>query len=246
MSDQRVAIVTGSAGGLGAACARALAEDGFALFLLDRDLEGLEATAADLRKDGHTVEVETCDLRDPDDVTRAIDAHARVGTLTALVNVAGIWSGGTVLDVTVEDWDLMHGVKLRGDFLTIKAAVPWLRNAGGGSIVNIGSMSGRTKSVQTAPSYVAANAGIIGLTMSVANQHAKDGIRVNCVAPGMIRTPMLDNYTDAELEAITKAIPLGHIAAPHQIASVVSFLVSDRASYVTGETINANGGMFMV
>lgn len=246
MSDQRVAIVTGAAGGLGAACARALAEDGFALFLLDRDRHGLEATARGLREHGHTVDIETCDLRNADDVLRAVDAHTRLGTLAALVNVAGIWSGGTVLDVTVEDWDLMHDVKLRGDFLMIKASVPWLQRAGGGAIVNIGSMSGRTKSVQTAPSYVAANAGIIGLTMSVANQHGKDGIRVNCVAPGMIRTPMLDNYSEAELEAITKAIPLGHISEPSQIADVVSFLVSNKASYITGETINANGGMFMV
>ncbi len=246
MSEPKVAIVTGAAGGLGGACAKALGDDGFALFLLDRDLDGLRATAERLRADGHTVDFEVSNLRDPEDVVRAVDAHSRLGTLGALVNVAGIWAGGTVADVSIDDWDAMHGIKLRGDFLMIKSALPWFLRAGGGAIVNISSMSGRTKSVQTAPSYVSANAGIIGLTMSVANQHAKDKIRVNCVAPGMIRTPMLDFYTEAQLEAIRQSIPLGYISDPSEIAAVVSFLISDKASYITGETINANGGMFMV
>lgn len=246
MKSRRVAIVTGSASGLGRTCALRLAADGFAPFLLDIDPGGLSETAEQIRADGRDVDLEVCNLRDADEVKHAIDAHARFGTLTALVNVAGVWDGGTVEDITVDDWDRMLDIKLRGDFLTIKAAVPWMREAGGGAVVNIGSMSGRTKSVATAPSYVAANAGIIGLTMSTANQHAKDRIRVNCVAPGMIRTPMLDNYSQAELDSLCKAIPLGYLAEPIEIANVVSFLVSDKASYITGETINANGGMFMV
>ncbi|MEZ3159490.1 SDR family NAD(P)-dependent oxidoreductase [Microbacterium sp. BWT-B31] len=246
MTERRVAIVTGAAGGLGRECARVLADDGYAVFLLDRNAEGLQRVADELAAAGAAVDFETCDLTDADDVARAIDAHSRLGSLGALINVAGVWAGGTVLDVSVDEWDQMLGVKLRGDFLTTKAAVPWLRDAGGGAIVNISSMSGRTKSVQTSPAYVSANAGIIGLTMSTANQHAKDGIRVNAIAPGMIRTPMLDNYTEAQLEAIRQSIPLGFIAEPSQIASVVSFLVSDKAAYITGETINANGGMFMM
>lgn len=246
MDTRRVAIVTGAASGLGRTCALVLAADGFSPFLLDIDATGLAETAQLIRDTGAEADIETCNLLEPDDVRRAVDAHARFGTLAALVNVAGIWNGGTVEDITVESWDRMVNIKLRGDFLTIKAAVPWMREAGGGAIVNIGSMSGRTKSVATAPSYVAANAGIIGLTMSTANQHAKDKIRVNCVAPGMIRTPMLDNYSAAELEALAKAIPLGYLSDPVEIANVVSFLVSDKSSYVTGETINANGGMFMV
>lgn len=246
MERQPVAIVTGAGSGLGRTCALTLASDGYATFLVDINGEGLETTAGLVREAGGQADYEVCDLRNPEDVTRAIDAHQRLGELAALVNVAGIWAGGTVEDVTVDQWDLMLDIKLRGDFLTIKAAVPWMRGNGGGAIVNIGSMSGRTKSVATAPSYVAANAGIIGLTMVTANQHAKDRIRVNCVAPGMIRTPMLDNYSEAELEALCKAIPLGYLSDPVEIANVVSFLVSDKSSYVTGETINVNGGMFMV
>ena len=246
MSTRRVAIVTGAGSGLGRTCAQVLAADGYSPFLIDIDPTGLSETAELIAAAGSEADTEVCDLRDAEDVRRAVDAHARFGTLAALINVAGVWYGGTVEDITVDDWDRMLDIKLSGDFLTIKAAVPWLREAGGGAVVNIGSMSGRTKSVATAPSYVAANAGIIGLTMSTANQHAKDRIRVNCVAPGMIRTPMLDNYSEAELDALRRAIPLGHLADPVEIANVVSFLVSDKASYVTGETINANGGMFMV
>lgn len=127
-----------------------------------------------------------------------------------------------------------------------RAAIPILVRNGGGAVVNIASMSGRTKSVLTAPNYVASNAGVIGLTMSLANQHARDGVRVNCVAPGMIQTPMLDAYTGEQLDAIRAAVPMGRFADPSEIASVVSFLTSDAASYVTGETVNVNGGMFMV
>ncbi len=137
-------------------------------------------------------------------------------------------------------------MKLRGAFLTCKAAIPIMIDNGGGAIVNIASMSGRTKSVATAPNYVASNAGLIGMTMTLAAQHARQNIRVNAVAPGVIETPMLQAYRAEQLDAIRAAVPLGRFAAPEEIAAVVSFLVSDKASYITGETINANGGMFMV
>ncbi|WP_162616386.1 SDR family NAD(P)-dependent oxidoreductase [Xylanimonas allomyrinae] len=246
MTTQRVAIVTGAAGGLGLAVAKQLGEDGYALFLLDRDADGLRASADVLRADGYTTDTEVCDLTDSASVARAVDAHTRLGTLKALANIAGIWARGRLAEVSVEDFDLLVGIKLRGDFLTIKSAIPWMQQNGGGAIVNISSMSGRTSSQQTSTSYVAANAGIIGLTMSAAKQYAVDNIRVNCIAPGMIDTPMMANYTPEELGAICREIPLGRLSDPSEIADVVSFLISEKASYITGETINANGGMFMV
>ncbi|NMO02326.1 SDR family oxidoreductase [Gordonia sp. TBRC 11910] len=246
MSASPLAIVTGAAAGLGAACARALAGDGFALCLLDRNESGLDAVAAELRESGSEVDVRVLDLLDADAVTSAIADHPGRDRLKALVNVAGLVQLGKVDTVSLADWDRLVGVKLRGDFVTCKAAIPVMAANGGGSIVNISSMSGRTKSVATAVNYVASNAGVIGLTMTLGAQNAPDGVRVNCIAPGMMQTPMLGAFSPEQLAGIEKAIPMGRFADPAEVASVASFLVSDKASYITGETINVNGGMFTI
>lgn len=244
--DRTLAVVTGAARGLGAACARTLAGDGFGVFLLDRDEEGLAQTAAELSGNGAEVHAKVIDLLDEHAATAAISQFSETRRIKTLVNVAGLISLGSATDITIEDWDRVVGVKLRGDFIMCRAVIPILAANGGGAIVNISSMSGRTKSVLTAPNYVASNSGVIGLTMTLAAQHAKQNIRVNAIAPGMIQTPLLEAYTAPQLEAIRSAIPMQRFADPAEIASVVSFLVSDKASYITGETINANGGMFMV
>ena len=246
MDERPLAIVTGAARGLGAACARALCDDGFAVCLLDRDAEGLDRAVAGIAASGGSAEAMVVDLLDEAAVPRAVGGHPARGRLKALVNAAGLISLGTIEDITVDDWDRVLGVKLRGAFLTCKAAIPIMAENGGGAIVNIASMSGRTKSVATAPNYVASNAGMIGLTMTLAAQHARQNVRVNAVAPGLIDTPMLHAYRAEQLDAIRATIPVGRFADPAEIAAVVSFLVSDKASYITGETINANGGMFMV
>lgn len=244
--EMPLAIVTGAAQGLGAACARALSADGYALCLLDRDEAGLTRTIAELEAAGGRAEAVVVDLLDERAVTDAISRHPDRRRLRALVNVAGLISMGTISDITIDDWDRVLGVKLRGDFLTCRAAIPIMAENGSGAIVNVASMSGRTKSVATAPNYVASNAGVIGFTMTLAAQHAKQNIRVNAIAPGMIETPMLKTFSAAQLDAIRNAIPMGRFADPAEIAAVVSFLVSDKASYITGETININGGMFMM
>lgn len=240
-----LAVVTGAASGLGAACARVLASDGYALCLLDRDVLGLERTASALRSMGCEVSVAAVDLLDAAAVTAAIEHHPERRRLRALVNAAGLVSMGSITDISLEDWDRVVDVKLRGDFVTCRAAIPIMAENGGGAIVNISSMSGRTKSAMTAPNYVASNAGVIGLTMTLAAQHAKQNIRVNGVAPGMIDTPMAKQFLPEQLKVIENGIPMGRLAAPEEIAAVVAFLISDKASYITGETINANGGMFM-
>src|SRR5690606_28015831 len=151
------AIVTGAAGGLGRACAVALAADGYALTLIDRDEVGLRATgdqlAATRRTDGE-VETLALDLLDESAVPSALGDPRRLATVRALVNCAGLVGFGPITSRTLADWDQMLGVKLRGDFLMCKAVIPALIAAGGGAIVNIGSMSGRTKSVTTSPDYV--------------------------------------------------------------------------------------------
>lgn len=246
VSEKPLAIVTGAAQGLGAQCARHLSADGFAVCLLDRDRAGLERVAAEIVDGGGEADILHVDLLDAPQVLRGIGEHPERRRLKALVNAAGIISLGTILDLSVEDWDLNINVKLRGQFLTCKAAIPSMMENGGGSIVNVSSMSGRTKSIFTAPNYVAANAGVIGLSMVLAAQHAAHGIRVNAVAPGLIDTPMLKAYSEQQIAAMRGAVPIGRFADTSEITSVISFLVSDKASYVTGQTININGGMFMM
>jgi NAD(P)-dependent dehydrogenase (short-subunit alcohol dehydrogenase family) len=246
MASQGTAVITGAAGGLGSACARALAADGYTLVLVDLDETRLAREVEAVSDAGGTARAVALDLLDEDAVASTLGSLPEAASITALVNVAGQVSLGRVQDIDVASWDRVVGVKLRGDFLTCKVIIPFIAANGGGGVVNVSSMSGRTKSLLSGPNYVAANGGVIALTMTLASQHAQDGIRVNCIAPGMIQTPMLSAYTDEQLEAIRKGIPMARFANPAEIAGVASFLLSDKASYITGETVNVNGGMFMV
>lgn len=249
MSDStngRLVVVTGAASGIGASCARTLAREGYIVGLLDRNEKGLNGIEEELRSEG--LECISCavDLLDDRATHAAVEKCAAAGTLAGLVNAAGVHSIGNALSITLEEWDRVVGIKLRGYFVTSRAVLPHLCRNGGGSIVNLASVSGRTKSMHGSPAYAASNAGVIGLTMTMAAQGAAHGIRINCVAPGLIETPMLDLYTTAQKDAMTAATPMKRTGRPDEIASVVSFLMSDKASFVTGETINANGGVFMV
>jgi 3-oxoacyl-[acyl-carrier protein] reductase len=239
----KTALVIGGGSGIGAAAAAALGSEGFALALLDRRQDALTNAGRELRQCGFPVEMYEADVTD---AAALDDVVARLESIGVLVNAAGILHLGTIADISEQDWDELLAVNLKGVFLTCKAVVPIMARAGGGAIVNVASQSGRTKSYFSAPDYVASKAGVIGLTMALASQHAKDGIRVNCVAPGLVETRMLDSYTPEQRQGMIDAIPLGRFARPEELASVIAFLATDRSSYVTGQTINVNGGGFML
>ena len=140
----------------------------------------------------------------------------------------------------------MLETNLKGAYLTCRAAVSAFLVSGGGTIVNIASQSGRTSSFYSAPNYVASKAGLIGLTMALAKQHAAQGIRVNCVAPGLVETSMIPMaYTEQQRESMIMSTPIGRFASPNEIANVISFLATEQSSYMTGQTLNVNGGSFM-
>lgn len=250
MNDNKtstVMIVTGAASGLGEACAKNLAAQGFCVALMDQDAQGLERVAADIALTGGKAQPLTLDLLDDVAISDAVCTVSALGAIRGLVNCAGVSSIGTALTLEHAEWDRVVGIKLRAAFVLSKAVLPHLIEAGGGSIVNISSASGRTKSIFASPAYAASNAGLIGLTMTMAAQSADKGVRVNCVAPGLIETPMIHRqYTPEQAAAMRAATPLRRGAQPEEIAEVVSFLLSDRASFITGETINANGGIFMM
>lgn len=243
----RVMVVTGAASGLGAACAENLAAQGFFVGLIDRNVEGLNSVAAKITGLGGQSSAISMDLLDDAAIEKAIEFLANCGRIRGLVNCAGIASIGTALDLDLSEWDRVTGIKLRAAFAISKAVLPHMIRAGGGAIVNISSASGRTKSIYASPAYAASNAGLIGLTMTMAAQSADKRVRVNCVAPGLIETPLMKyQYTAEQAAAMRAATPLRRGAQPEEIAEVVSFLLSDRASFITGETVNANGGIFMM
>lgn len=237
--------MTGGASGIGLATARLLAEGGEHVVLLDRDAERVAAEAEALAGTGAPAEGQAADVVDLSAIGRLIaELDARL-PLFGVVNAAGILQVGNVLDVSEDDWDRVLGVNLKGTYAVCKAAIPVLVRRGGGAIVNLSSVGGRTKSMHGAPNYVASKAGVIGLTMSLAAQHAASGVRVNCVAPGLIDTPMTADLSDERRAMSIAAIPLGRLGVAEDVAHVIVSLLSDGWSYVTGQTINVNGGLFM-
>lgn len=244
--NNRISVVCGGGSGIGLAAAQRLADGGNRIALLDVNDSALGAAAQLVARAG-AGEVFTfhVDVTDPDAVDAVATEIAEVGGATILVNAAGILQLGTIDQISVADWDRMLEINLKGVFLACKAFMPLIASGGGGAIVNVASQSGRTKSTFSAPNYVAAKAGVIGLTMVLANQAAIDGVRVNCVAPGVVETPMLSVYSADQRQRMTDAIPLGRFARPEEVADVIAYLASAHASYVTGQTINVNGGSFM-
>jgi NAD(P)-dependent dehydrogenase (short-subunit alcohol dehydrogenase family) len=243
--SERTILVTGGASGIGLATARVLAETGAGLVLADRDAAGVQAAAEGLRAEGAPAEARALDVTDSVAVRDLVEELDRRVRLKGVVNAAGILQMGTVADVADEDWERVLAVNLTGTFAVCKAAIPALARRGGGAIVNLASIGGRTRSHHSAPNYVASKAGVIGLTMSLAAQHAADGIRVNCVAPGVIDTPMTSVLSDEQRAASLAAIPAGRLGDAREVAHVIASLLSDGWSYVTGQTINVNGGLFM-
>jgi NAD(P)-dependent dehydrogenase (short-subunit alcohol dehydrogenase family) len=238
-------VVTGAAGGIGRAVAASLLGVDGTVVLVDRDESGLAAVAEDLAGQTATVLTRRLDIASAEAVADLADDLAADGPIAGLVNAAGVLQLGTIREVSEDDWDRVVGINLKSVFLMCRAFIPRMASGGGGAVVNLGSISGRTKSVFSAPNYVAAKAGVIGLTMVLAAQHAAEGVRVNCVAPGVVDTPMLEPYSDEQRAALRTMIPAGRFAEAREIGETVAYLLSEQSSYVTGQTLNVNGGQFM-
>jgi NAD(P)-dependent dehydrogenase (short-subunit alcohol dehydrogenase family) len=233
------AVVTGGANGIGAATARAMVGEGARVAVLDRDGDGARAVADEIG--GVAVEV---DVRDAAAVTAAFDAAATaLGGLSVVFNNAGIGSLKPLHAYEPAELDLIVGVSLTGTFNGLRSAVPHLRANGGGAVVNMASVSGLRPTRGESP-YSAAKAAVIALTKSAALEYGPEGIRVNCVSPGFIRTPLTEFAfgNPAWVEPLEAATPLGRAGAPDDVADVVVFLASDRSRYVTGQNLVVDGG----
>ncbi|WP_259313359.1 SDR family NAD(P)-dependent oxidoreductase [Capillimicrobium parvum] len=237
--------MTGAASGIGKASALRLAADGLIVGLLDRDGTGVDATIREIATSGGHGLPLVADLSDSDAVTEAIRTAAGAGALRVVVNAAGVFSSGSIADLDEREWQRVMDINLTAAYRVCRAAIPLMAHGRHGAVINISSMSGRTKSVKGSVAYVASNGGLIAFTQTLAAQCGPDGIRVNCIAPGPVRTPMTEAHDLLDAKTIS-AIPLERYAEPSEIAEVVAFLASDASSYVTGETINVNGGMFTI
>ncbi|MGH2343442.1 3-oxoacyl-[acyl-carrier-protein] reductase [Segnochrobactraceae bacterium EtOH-i3] len=239
----RTALVTGASGGIGGAIARGLHAQGAMVALSGTRVAPLEALAAEL---GERVHVLPADLSDRASVDALVPAAEKVmGQLDILVNNAGITRDGLILRMKDEDWDKVLEVNLGSAFRLARSAVRGMMKRRHGRIISITSVSGVIGNPGQV-NYSAAKAGMIGMTKALAREVATRGITVNAVAPGFIATPMTDVLTDEQKSGILQAVPAGRLGTPEEIAAAVVYLASAEAAYVTGQTINVNGGMAMI
>jgi 3-oxoacyl-[acyl-carrier protein] reductase len=239
----RTALVTGAAQGIGLAIAGALVAQSADVALVDVDPVALEAATQSLGERVLTIQADVSRLAMVRQAVHATVEHS--GGLDILVNNAGICPMSAFADITESEWDRVLAINLKGAFLFCQTALPHLRRSGQrGRIVNIASVAGQMGGVTVGAHYASSKAGLIGLSKSLAQMLAPDGVTVNCVAPGAVETDMTQDWS-GEIQANLKAkISLGRFAQPQEIAEAVLFLASDRARFITGATLDVNGGLY--
>lgn len=241
--------ITGGGAGIGEACAKLAAAQGAAVAVIDRDMDQAQRVASEILDSGGRARGIAADVAQSDQINTAIDECVReYGELAFVVSSAGIQRYGSPENISDDDWDEVLRVNLTGAFYLCRAAIPHLRARGGGSIVLVGS----AQSVAARPSsahYVASKHGLLGLARALSLDGAVDRIRVNCVLPGTVDTPMLHWAAGltpdpaAAIEATARSHPLGRVAQPDEIARVVAFLLSSDSSFMTGAAVPVDGGL---
>ncbi|HEX5576881.1 MAG TPA: 3-oxoacyl-[acyl-carrier-protein] reductase [Gemmatimonadaceae bacterium] len=238
----KTALVTGSTRGIGRAVAQALADSGARVAIVGRDREKAAAIAAEV---GHGAAGFACDVADTAAVAALIaDVEKEFGGIDILVNNAGLTRDNLVMRLSDEDWDTVMNANLRGAFAAIRAAARGMMKKRSGRIINMASVVGLNGN-KGQSNYAASKAGLIALTKSVAKELGSRNILVNAIAPGFIETEMTDAMTPEARAALNGLIPLARLGKPEDIASMVVFLASDHASYITGQVLVVDGGMVM-
>ncbi|MGJ3242862.1 MAG: SDR family NAD(P)-dependent oxidoreductase [Opitutales bacterium] len=241
--EGKQALVTGAGSGIGEAIARCFAGQGAGVVVADRDAAGGERVAAAIREAGGSARLEALDVTDEAACHKVVTAAAP----DILVNNAGIGHVGTILTTTADDLDRLYAVNVRGVFHCCKAAATGMIERGGGSIINLASIGGIV-GVRDRLAYCTTKFAVVGLTKTMALDHAADGLRVNAICPGRVETPFvqarLAEYPDPEAayREMSATQPIGRMGRPDEIAACAAFLASDAAPLITGETLMADGG----
>lgn len=249
--ENKVIIVTGAGKGIGAATAKAFAAEGGHVAVADVDIAAGQHTVKQIHDAGGQAIFVQCDVSKSADVQRLIAETVRAfGGIDVLYNNAGVARYGTVDEMSEDDWDWVLDINLKGTFLTCKYAIPELRKRGGGAIVNTASVQAFATQ-RTVAAYAASKGGVLSFTKTVALDHAKDNIRCNCIAPGSIHTPMLDDSAhtfspdnpEAAIAGWGKLHPIGRVGKPEEVAQLVLFLSSEDSSFCTGACYEVDGGL---
>ncbi|KHE72656.1 SDR family NAD(P)-dependent oxidoreductase [Halobacillus sp. BBL2006] len=238
-------LITGAAGGIGRATALRMAEEGAAVIVSDRNRDKGETVVAEIKDQGGTAEFFELDVTKESSVKEAIAfTEKTLGSIDVLFNNAGVGGEEKKLhELTEEEWETVVDINLKGVFFGIKHAVPRMMDQGKGVIINTSSVLGFKGKKRSGP-YNASKGGLVTLTKNAALEYGRYGIRVNAVGPGVIDTPIVDNWREDERKwsIISKANALGRIGQPSEVAEAVLFLASDQASFITGETLMVDGG----
>ncbi len=250
--DEQVAVVTGAAKGIGKATALMLAHYGARVVIADFDLAAAESTAREITQaispatsqaTSQTARAVRTDISKAESVDKMAEtALKEFGQIDILVNNAGI--GGHALpiaEVSEAEWDQVLDVNLKGAFFCCRAVVPHMQKRKSGKIVNVASIAGKEGNPRMIP-YSVSKAGLIGMTKALAKEVVEDGIRVNCVAPAVIGTSILDTLTDEQVRYMTDRIPMKRVGKPEEVAAVIHFLASEASSFVTGQCYDVSGG----
>jgi 3-oxoacyl-[acyl-carrier protein] reductase len=240
---QRVALITGGSQGIGLAAARMLAEHGARVVIVARNGAAAEQAAASLPNDAFAI---AADLASASECGRCVaETLSQAGGLHILVNCAGTAPMVPIPEVTQALWDEVLAINLGATFFMCQAAAEPMAANGWGRIINISSVGARTGGMGPLAPYCAAKAGVLSLTKSFANYLSRRGVTVNAVAPGPVRTQMTADWDPSYVDAVEKAILKGRFAYPEEVANVITFLASDAAGYITGATLDVNGGLRM-
>ena len=249
--DNRVAIVTGGAGGIGQAAARAIARKGFRVALADLRGEAASATAAALREEGVEVEPFQVDVGVESSVRALIEAVlAEWGRIDALVNNAGVESSKPFLEIGLEEYERVMRINTTSVWLCCQATIPVMLKQGSGCIVNVSSVAGqRGGGLLGTAAYSTSKGAVVSLTKALAREYAKSGIRVNAISPSLTMTDFaqrqLERLPAGTLDRVVAMTPIGRVAQANEIAAAIAFLVSDEASFVAGHVLNVDGGTAM-
>jgi len=244
----RAALVTGAGQGMGRSVARLLAAMGASVVTNDRNPDTAEEAAAEIRAGGGSALGIQADVTDAQGVRRMVQQTlAEYGAIHILVNNAGILYPTVVGEIEEAEWDLVVDVNMKGTFLCSQAVLPSMQEAGWGRIVNFSSTAGKNISTVGGAHYTAAKAGILGFTRHMAKEVAASGITVNAVCPGLIDTEMVRaTIDDSRVRAYEESFPISRLGRPDEVAGLVAFLVTDRAAYITGASLDINGGDLMI